>query len=183
MFVTTRAVNALMWRLGRGVAAIVAIFIPAGPAPALAHSRPALTPELEALRAKLEPYQDPYKAVHDGYLSTLGCVEFPDGGMDGMRCDAEGNLYVTRYEMGKIVKVSPGGEVLAEVKLKGKKPSNIAFGGPDGKTCYVTLQDRGNIEWFRTDVPDQGDLVQACHSILLPRCLSGSLKRRGRRVS
>jgi sugar lactone lactonase YvrE len=33
--------------------------------------------------------------------------------------------------------------------MKGKKPSNIAFGGKDGKTAYVTLQDRGYIETFR----------------------------------
>lgn len=42
---------------------------------------PALPPELEELRAAMERYQNPVKAVHDGYFSTLGCVEFPDGGM------------------------------------------------------------------------------------------------------
>lgn len=41
----------------------------------------ALTPELEAVRAALERYQDPIAAVHDGYLSTVGCIEFSDGGM------------------------------------------------------------------------------------------------------
>ena len=38
-----------------------------------------------------------------------------------------------------------------EIKLKGKKPSNLAFGGNDGKTIYVTLQDRGYIESFRVE--------------------------------
>ena len=80
-------------------------------------------------------------------------VEFPDFGMDGMRCDVEGNLYITRHGKGTVVKVSPEGEVLLEVELRGKNPSNIAFGGPDGRTCYVTLQDRGNIEVFRADQP------------------------------
>lgn len=42
---------------------------------------PQVSPELEAVRAKLEKYRDPVKAVHDGYLSTLGCVQYPDGGM------------------------------------------------------------------------------------------------------
>jgi sugar lactone lactonase YvrE len=37
--------------------------------------------------------------------------------------------------------------------LLGKNPSNIAFGGPDGRTAYVTLQDRGNIETFRVEAP------------------------------
>ena len=80
-------------------------------------------------------------------------IQFPDFGMDGMRCDAAGNLYVTRYGKGTIAVVSPQGEVLREVQLTGERPSNIAFGGADGRTCYVTLADRGNVETFRTDTP------------------------------
>lgn len=44
---------------------------------------PALTPEMQKVRAGLEKYQDPIVAVHDGYLSTLGCVEYPKGGGEG----------------------------------------------------------------------------------------------------
>jgi hypothetical protein len=39
------------------------------------------SPDLEQARAALERYQDPYVAVRDGYLSTVACVEWPDGGM------------------------------------------------------------------------------------------------------
>ena len=77
--------------------------------------------------------------------------QFDDFGMDGMRCDVEGNLYITRYGKGTVAKLSPEGKLLLEVKMKGKKPSNIAFGGKDGKTAYVTLQDRGYIETFRVE--------------------------------
>ena len=80
-------------------------------------------------------------------------IQFPDFGMDGMRCDVEGNLYVTRHGKGTIAKVSPQGEILLEVQLKGKLCTNLAFGGPDGCTCYVTLADNGNIECFRADLP------------------------------
>ena len=80
-------------------------------------------------------------------------IEFPDFGMDGMRCDAEGDLYITRYGKGTVARVSPAGEVLLEVPLTGERPTNLAFGGPDGQTCYVTLQDRGNVEVFRVEVP------------------------------
>ncbi len=80
-------------------------------------------------------------------------IQFPDFGMDGMRCDIEGNLYVTRHGKGTIAKLSPDGEVLLEVELAGKSCTNIAFGGPDGRTCYVTVADRGNVEVFRTDHP------------------------------
>ena len=80
-------------------------------------------------------------------------IEFPDFGMDGMRCDSQGNLYITRHGKGTVVKVSPSGKILQEITLTGKKPSNIAFGGKDGRTVYVTLQDQGNIEMFRVDQP------------------------------
>ena len=80
-------------------------------------------------------------------------IQFPDFNMDGMRCDIQGNLYVTRHGKGTVAKLSPAGEVLLEVTLTGKLCSNIAFGGPDGCTCYVTMADRGNVEVFRADAP------------------------------
>jgi len=80
-------------------------------------------------------------------------IQFPDFNMDGMRCDVEGNLYITRHGKGTVAKLSPAGEVLLEVQLTGKLCSNIAFGGPDGRTCYVTMADRGNVEVFRADTP------------------------------
>lgn len=82
-------------------------------------------------------------------------ISFDDFGLDGMRCDMNGNLYITRYGKGTVVKVSPEGEILKEIELKGKKVSNIAFGGKDGKTTYITLQDRGYIETFRVETPGQ----------------------------
>ena len=80
-------------------------------------------------------------------------IEFPDFGMDGMRCDAKGNLYITRHGKGTVAHVSPAGKLIREITLIGKKPSNIAFGGKDGRTAYVTLQDQGNLETFRVDAP------------------------------
>ena len=79
--------------------------------------------------------------------------QFEDFGMDGMRCDQNGNLYITRHGKGTVVKLSPKGALLKEIQLKGKKPSNIAFGGKDGRTAYITLQDRGYLESFRVEVP------------------------------
>ena len=80
-------------------------------------------------------------------------IEFDDHGMDGMRADIEGNLYITRHGKGTVVKVSPSGEVLEEITLSGKTPSNIAFGGEEGKTVFITLQDNGNIESFEVENP------------------------------
>jgi sugar lactone lactonase YvrE len=78
--------------------------------------------------------------------------QFDDFGMDGMKCDKKGNLYVARYDKGVIAILSPEGKLLREVPLKGKKVSNITFGGKDGRTCFVTLQDRKCVETFRSEI-------------------------------
>jgi gluconolactonase len=95
-----------------------------------------------------------YSLSADGALSRKRLlIQFSDFALDGMRCDIEGNLYVTRYGKGTVAKVSPSGDVLREIKLLGMHPTNLTFGGSDGRTCYVTVADRGWIEVFRTDVP------------------------------
>lgn len=79
-------------------------------------------------------------------------IEFPDYALDGMRCDVEGNLYATRYGKGTIAMISPTGDMQREIKLHGLQCTNLTFGGPDGRTCYVTMADSGNIETFRTGI-------------------------------
>ena len=83
-------------------------------------------------------------------------AEFPDFGFDGMKCDAEGNLYVTRYGKGAIAVLSPDGKLIREVQLKGKNCSNLVFGGLNGKLVFVTLQDRKGMERFRNDIAGKG---------------------------
>lgn len=83
-------------------------------------------------------------------------AEFPDFGFDGMKCDAEGNVYVTRYGKGTIAVLSPDGKLIREVQLKGKNCSNLVFGGLNGKLVFVTLQDRKGIERFRNDIAGKG---------------------------
>ena len=80
-------------------------------------------------------------------------IEFPDFGMDGMRCDIKGNLYIARFGKGVVAVVSPDGKLIREISLTGKRPTNVAFGGNDGCTVFVTLQDQGNLECFRVDIP------------------------------
>lgn len=72
-------------------------------------------------------------------------TSFNDFGLDGMRCDEKGNLYVCRYGKGTIAIVSPAGIVLKEIQLKGKKPTNITFSN-NYKKCYITIADRGCVE-------------------------------------
>lgn len=79
--------------------------------------------------------------------------KFPDHGFDGMRCDCQGNLYITRYGKGTVVKVSPQGKILQEISVLGMKPSNLCFGGPDGRTVYVTEVEHTRLVQFRVDQP------------------------------
>lgn len=95
-----------------------------------------------------------FSIAADGSLADKRLFqEFPDHGMDGMRCDADGNLYVTRHGKGTVVKLSPRGDVLQEVNVLGAHPSNLCFGGRDGRTVYVTEVDHRRLVQFRVDRP------------------------------
>ena len=79
--------------------------------------------------------------------------QFSDHGFDGMRCDADGNLYITRYGKGTVAVLSPEGEVLREINVLGARPSNLCFGGPDGRTVYVTGVEHQRLVQFRVETP------------------------------
>ena len=90
----------------------------------------------------------------DGSLSNKRLLkQFPDFGFDGMRCDVDGNLYITRHGKGTVVKMTPQGEVLKEIDVLGASPTNICFGGPDGRTAYVTEAEQRRLVQFRVDRP------------------------------
>lgn len=95
-----------------------------------------------------------YDLSENGEISNKRLfIDFSDHGLDGMRADVDGNLYITRHGKGTVAKVSPKGEVIREIELEGENPTNVAFGGEDGRRAYVTVADNGNIETFRVDRP------------------------------
>jgi gluconolactonase len=95
-----------------------------------------------------------YDLTATGEISNKRLLyQFPDFGLDGMRCDIAGNLYITRWGKGVIAKLAASGDLLMEISLNGQQCTNIAFGGPDGCTAYVTVADRGNVETFRVEHP------------------------------
>ncbi|QTD36243.1 SMP-30/gluconolactonase/LRE family protein [Polaribacter batillariae] len=95
-----------------------------------------------------------YDINSDGTVTNKKLFKkFTDFGMDGMRCDTQGNLYVCRYGKGTVVMLSPEGKMLREIELKGKNVTNIAFGGKDKKQCFVTVSDRGCFETFFAEFP------------------------------
>jgi len=95
-----------------------------------------------------------YTIAPDGGLADKRLVkQFDDFSLDGMRCDVDGNLYVTRQLKGTVVKVSPAGQVIREFDILGSKPSNLCFGGPDGRTLYITEVEHQRLVQVRVDRP------------------------------
>ncbi len=95
-----------------------------------------------------------FDIAQDGSLKNKRLLKkFDDFGFDGMRCDVEGNLYITRHGKGRVVKLSPKGEVLREIDVLGPNPTNICFGGKDGRTAYVTEAKVMRLVQFRVDRP------------------------------
>ena len=72
----------------------------------------------------------------DGTLGEKQLIrQFPDHGFDGMRCDVDGNLYITRHGKGTVVIMTPEGRVLQEIDVLGKLPDQPLLrrpGRPDG---------------------------------------------------
>lgn len=95
-----------------------------------------------------------FDLAKDGSISKKRLVRsFPDFSFDGMRCDVDGNLYIARHGKGTVIKMTPKGEILKEIDVLGTKPSNLCFGGSDGRTIYVTEVDHGRLMKFRVDRP------------------------------
>ena len=64
-----------------------------------------------------------------------------------LRADVDGKIYVARVESGTVDVVDPqSGTVIRHVPLTGKNPTNLTFGGSDGKTVFVTQAEGGYVE-------------------------------------
>ena len=95
----------------------------------------ALSPELLAVKAGLEKYNDPIVALRDGYLSTVGCIDFPKGAKDGPITYPPGAMGVHFLNMGN---VGP--------KLDPAKPQVLIYEPVNGKLKLTAA------EWF---MPEQ----------------------------
>ncbi len=60
------------------------------------------------------------------------------GAPDGLTLDAEGNVWTALWGGGRLVKLSPSGEILTEIQLPAQNITCPAFGGKDLDELYVT---------------------------------------------
>jgi sugar lactone lactonase YvrE len=73
--------------------------------------------------------------------------------LDGLRTDVDGRIFVARPGAGAVAILGADGSLLREVRALGANPSNLTFGGPDGKTIYVTNASTRGVERFLSDRP------------------------------
>jgi gluconolactonase len=79
-----------------------------------------------------------------GTVPAGGPIGF--GSADGCCVDQEGNVIVATIGAGGFTVFAPSGEVLAQEPLDGDpKPTNVAFGGSDGRTIYLTCGSSGRL--------------------------------------
>lgn len=144
-----KRVNGRVWRIEDGVMTVVADSM--GTVNGIEISPDGKTLYVnESMEARIWAFD----VAADGSLSNRRLFHaFDEDALDAMRCDVAGNLFAARYGHGTIAMFSPSGELIREIGFDGKRPSNMAFGGPDGCTVYVTVADLGTIETFRAEHP------------------------------
>jgi gluconolactonase len=97
-----------------------------------------------------------YPVTADGSLG-LG-QDFPAAnGGDGMVIDCAGNLYVTKGGSSNVAVYDPLGNSIGTISVppsEGINVTNVAFGGSDHKTLYITgLQNKKGLFQVKLDIP------------------------------
>lgn len=65
------------------------------------------------------------------------------GRPDGAAIDVEGCYWSAQYEGGRILRLSPAAEILAEIRVPARCPTMVCFGGADLRTLFITSAREG----------------------------------------
>jgi sugar lactone lactonase YvrE len=77
---------------------------------------------------------------------------------DGAAVDSAGNYWSAFFRGGKVVQISPRGEIIAEYPVPAMCPTMCAFGGPDLRTLYVTSASGGRDAQELARLPQSGGI-------------------------
>lgn len=83
------------------------------------------------------------------------------GRPDGAAVDAEGHYWVAMYEGGRLLRLTPAGEIAAQYEVPVRCPTMPCFGGLDGRTLYLTSARHGRTEQELQALPHSGCVLAA----------------------
>jgi len=87
-------------------------------------------------------------------------IKTPSGmGPDGSAIDVEGCLWNAQWDGSRVVRYSPKGEMLQIIELPFSKPTSCVFGGPIGKTLFITSASINTNESELNELPLSGHVV------------------------
>jgi gluconolactonase len=80
--------------------------------------------------------------------AAFGPTEVTASGVntDGMTLDCAGNLYVTVGDSTNIIVIKPDGTKLGAIAIPQGVVTNVAFGGTDHQTLFITAQGAGKVQ-------------------------------------
>ena len=108
----------------------------------------AITHDNAIYALRLEPGGNMKKASR--FIQLSGSTAGPDG----LALDESGNLAVVHAQAGTVWLFSPLGEPLYRIRsCTGMRTTNVAFGGADGRTLYITEAEQGTILVARLPQP------------------------------
>ncbi|MBO9538794.1 SMP-30/gluconolactonase/LRE family protein [Herbaspirillum sp.] len=96
------------------------------------------------------------------------------GRPDGAAVDSEGAYWCAMFEGGRVLRLSPQGEILKEIRLPARCPTMLAFGGADLRTLYITTARNGRSDSELQQYPLSGCVLSL--RVDVPGCLEYSYR-------
>jgi gluconolactonase len=93
----------------------------------------------------------------DGSVGKVGTfIQMSGGnGPDGLAMDEDGNLVVCHVGLGAVWLFSARGEPMLRIDApEGVHTTNVAYGGPEGKTLFITESGTGTV--LKAEMPVRG---------------------------
>jgi len=101
---------------------------------------------------EVKPRDVIYRGERGKPIAGLGGYQM----FDSLAVEASGNVCVATLISGCISVIAPDGTVVEQVPTGDRVTTNVAFGGPELKTAYITLSGKGELiamDWARPGLP------------------------------
>jgi gluconolactonase len=101
---------------------------------------------------EIKPRDPIYRGEKGKPIAGLGGYQM----FDSIAVEASGNVCVATLISGCISVIAPDGTLVEQVPTGDRMTTNIAFGGPELKTAYITLSGKGELvamDWPRSGLP------------------------------